>query len=84
MREKENSVGVLTVDMSFGVLADSEFNQKGEEMRELNVLEKYILLLLNANDGEPIQSMLHLESMIFLCARNDPELQEYLDSHSSR
>jgi len=54
------------------------------KMRELNVLERYILMLLNANDNEPIQSVPHLEAMIFLCARNDPELQEYLDSQTPR
>ena len=52
-------------------------------MRDFNVLEKYIMMLLNANDGKPITSMVHLEAMLVLCARNFPELQEYLDSHSS-
>ena len=53
-------------------------------MREFNILEKHLLLILNEKEQESITSMEHLEAILFLCARNKPELQEYLDSHQRR
>ncbi len=47
-------------------------------MREFNPLEKAIILLLYAKDSEPISSLDHLEAMIFLYAKNNPELEEFL------
>ena len=63
-------------------MIDTSYNTK-IDVENLNVLQKYIILLLGADDSRPIPSFEHLEHMIFLCAKNDPELQEFLDRHSS-
>ena len=53
------------------------------DIENLNILQKYIILLLGADGSKPIPSFEHLEHMIFLCAKLEPELQEFLDRHSS-
>ena len=60
----------------FGWLDNQRDETMGRKIKKLNWLQKIMLVLLNANNQEPIESGTRFKFMLFLCIKNFPQLRK--------